>query len=480
MVGPKGTSRDTSEPRSVAGSIEALAEEERSGAAGPSDEYTAQQRATAPPPEGLTAYYDLLGLEPGTPPGDVRRAYSRLAGERDSSRIPAGSELQREAADQLQSLDVAFDAIRATWPESVREFDRAFAQAVDTNDRLGVPMIGDGNAEALRVTAWVPLVVIAWHVLFAVFVAILAASLLAQFRTDVLAAILLAVGIWYLGKRLLRRLEKDQVRPTGWAQIRVWSETLGDRWRLMHFGAKAVVILFGFLGVFLASSGLALGLPFIAVALGVAYFSGRSSERRRAELVAVAHGLGWRFDPGFKSGKGPPYSYFEAFSIGDFNVKAYNTIEGSLEIGGRAFPVAVGDFTTTRLGSKSSTEYRFSYILLEVPFSQVPDLVIRPEGLMDRIGAAIGFEDIDFESAEFSRRFHVTSSEKRFAYDVIHARMMEFLLARRPPQLSLSRGYFCIVEPYGKPWTPTAFGSHLELAQSFFDLWPEYLISEYS
>jgi hypothetical protein len=347
------------------------------------------------------------------------------------------------------------------------------------------------------------MVVIAWNVLFAVFGAILAASVLAQFRTDVLVAILLAVGIWYLGKRFLRRLEeggfphvvsstdtsaKAQLRPGGRAPIGVWSETLRDRWRLMHFGAKFTLILLGLLGVSLTNAVPALGLPLIAVALGVAYFSGRASERRRAELAEVAQELGWRFDPSFKSGEGPPYSYFEAFSMGDFNVKAYNTIEGSLQIRGRAFPVAIGDFTTTQLGSKSSTEYRFSYLLLEVPFSRVPDLFIRPEGLIDRIGAAIGIEDIDFESAEFSRRFHVSSSDKRFAYDVIHARMMEFLLARRPPQISLFRGYLCIVEPdwsmrhgrHLKPWPRAMFGSHLELAQRFFDLWPEYVISEYS
>ncbi len=262
---------------------------------------------------------------------------------------------------------------------------------------------------------------------------------------------------------------------------------LVDRWRLMHFDAKFTLILLGFLGVSLANSVPAIGLPLIAIALGVAYFSGRASERRRAELAGVAHELGWRFDPSFKSGRGPPYSYFSAFSMGDFNVKAYNTIEGPLEIGDRVFPVTAGDFTTTVI-RKSSSRYRFSYLLLQVPFRQLPDLVIRPEGLVDRIGAAIGFEDIDFESAEFSRRFHVSGSDKRFAYDVIHARMMEFLLARRPPQINLSRGYFCIVEPYWsmrhgqqlKPWTPAAIGSRLELAQRFFDLWPEHLISEYS
>jgi hypothetical protein len=42
---------------------------------------------------------------------------------------------------------------------------------------------------------------------------------------------------------------------------------------------------------------------------------------------------------------------------------------------------------------------------------------------------AFGYDDIDFESHEFSRKFCVRSKDKKFAYDVCHARMIEYLLA---------------------------------------------------
>ena len=48
---------------------------------------------------------------------------------------------------------------------------------------------------------------------------------------------------------------------------------------------------------------------------------------------------------------------------------------------------------------------------------------------MDKIAGALGFHDINFESSEFSRKFHIKCADKKFAYDVIHPRMMEFLLA---------------------------------------------------
>ena len=65
------------------------------------------------------------------------------------------------------------------------------------------------------------------------------------------------------------------------------------------------------------------------------------------------------------------------------------------------------------------------------PFRNVPDLLIRPEGFFDKVAGAFGFDDIDFESEEFSRAFFVKSSDKRFAYDVLHPRMLELLMAER-------------------------------------------------
>ena len=41
------------------------------------------------------------------------------------------------------------------------------------------------------------------------------------------------------------------------------------------------------------------------------------------------------------------------------------------------------------------------------------------------------YQDIKFESAEFSKTFCVRSPDKKFAYDVCNAQMMEYLLANR-------------------------------------------------
>jgi hypothetical protein len=60
-----------------------------------------------------------------------------------------------------------------------------------------------------------------------------------------------------------------------------------------------------------------------------------------------------------------------------------------------------------------------------------PDLTIRRENFLTRVAEVFGYQDIEFESAEFSKAFCVRSPDKKFAYDVCNAKMMEYLLANR-------------------------------------------------
>jgi len=50
------------------------------------------------------------------------------------------------------------------------------------------------------------------------------------------------------------------------------------------------------------------------------------------------------------------------------------------------------------------------------------------ENVLTRLGGALGFDDIEFESEEFNRAFRVKSEDRKFAFDLIDARMMAFLL----------------------------------------------------
>jgi hypothetical protein len=60
-----------------------------------------------------------------------------------------------------------------------------------------------------------------------------------------------------------------------------------------------------------------------------------------------------------------------------------------------------------------------------------PDLMIFHQSLGSRLAEAFGGEQLAFESAEFSHAFRVRTLDKKFAYDVCHPQMMEYLLANQ-------------------------------------------------
>jgi hypothetical protein len=220
-------------------------------------------------------------------------------------------------------------------------------------------------------------------------------------------------------------------------------------------------------------------LGIAAASVGI-YLAWLASQKRRDALAELAAKLGWQFDPSRNTRHDDEYAHFEVFRRGHSRA-AYNTLEGRVEIDGRSFSGKMGDFTykvTHHTGKGShTTTYRFSYLILHLPFHNVPDLLIRREGLFDKLAGAVGFDDIDFESAEFSKRFYVKSSDKRFAYDVVHPRMIGFLLDGPAPGIDIERGRCCVTDGRAK-WKPEEFEPILRWLIEFFGLWPDHLTRE--
>jgi hypothetical protein len=204
----------------------------------------------------------------------------------------------------------------------------------------------------------------------------------------------------------------------------------------------------------------------------------RASRRRQQALAELAGELGLRLDAGRDTSHDDRYGTFEIFRRGHSRA-AYNTLSGETALAGRPHRVVMGDFTYKVTSSNgkttTTTTYRFSYLILHLPLPNVPDLLIRPEHLFDKLGSALGFDDIDFESAEFSRKFFVKSADKRFAYDVVTPAMMEFLLARRDAgAIDIERGMLALSDGTRR-WTPEQFRERLAFADGFLGLWPEHV-----
>jgi hypothetical protein len=212
----------------------------------------------------------------------------------------------------------------------------------------------------------------------------------------------------------------------------------------------------------------------------IAYFNYLQLQKRREAMGDLAVELGWNIDPWPDETHDAQYGHFEIFTRGHSR-SAYNTLTGQVRIKESDWPARMGDYTykiTSGSGkNRRTTTYRFSYMILETPFLMAPALLIRPEGFMDKLAGAFGFDDIDFESEEFSRKFHVKSRDKKFAYDVCHARMMEFLLATKPPCVDIERGRCCISDGT-RCWEPEQFRATINWVQQFYDQWPDHIVKE--
>ncbi len=222
---------------------------------------------------------------------------------------------------------------------------------------------------------------------------------------------------------------------------------------------------------------------FLLVAIGIAlpllwaYFSWKREQERRAAMQDLASSLGFRFDHEDNDSHDEDFSQFEIFRRGHSRTAKY-TMRGSVELFGHTSEVCAGDFrckiTSGSGKSRRTRTYLFSYLIVHPPWPS-PTLLIRREGMFDKIKGTFGFDDIDFESEEFSKRFWVQSNDKRFAYDVIHPRMMEFLLLRLDTGIDLEGGAICLSDGACR-WEPNQFREQLQFLRGFCELWPRHLL----
>ena len=219
---------------------------------------------------------------------------------------------------------------------------------------------------------------------------------------------------------------------------------------------------------------------FLAVVIALGIAGHRAAQKRRQELQAYASSRGFQFLPD----RGPPPEGLRRMPPlrSGSNRYAYNTLRGEWELSeGVWTPFQAGDYhyqVTSGSGkNRKTTHYHLSYLALNLPVGPAPQVAVRRENFFDSISAAIGFDDIDFESAEFSRKFHVSSEDKRFAYDLIHPRAMEMMLAKCPGRLDLA-GSWLLLTDGTKRWKPAEFDEWLAWSRGFLVLWPRHLTTD--
>ncbi len=221
-------------------------------------------------------------------------------------------------------------------------------------------------------------------------------------------------------------------------------------------------------------------IPFVFVALVVvviigAIFNAIAQSKRREGLIELARRLDLNFDAGTHYSIPDQFSFLKQLDQGD-NRYATNVLSGTYQQN----KILVFDYhyethSTDSKGHTQTEDHWFSFFILTLP-AVFPDLTIRRENFFTKIAEVFGYQDIKFESAEFSKAFCVHSPDKKFAYDVCNAKMMEYLLANRDLSIEIENEVIAL-----------AFNTRLSVEQIEFNLQrlveirsrlPEYLFTQ--
>ncbi len=195
-----------------------------------------------------------------------------------------------------------------------------------------------------------------------------------------------------------------------------------------------------------------------------------TSVKRRRELLAWSHSHSLRFDPSKDKGMDHRFVEFKCLCQGHSRY-AHNICTGQWN----GMEIAAFDYHYTTGSGKNRSNHEFSAVILK---SNVPlkPMLIRREGFFDKVSGFFGFDDINFESAEFSRKFFVKSSDRRWAYDVIHQRMMEYLLSA--PNFTIEFGLMHIIAHRASRFKPADFEAAAGLIRGVLDRLPDYVVQQ--
>ena len=208
---------------------------------------------------------------------------------------------------------------------------------------------------------------------------------------------------------------------------------------------------------------------FIAIFIVILVAGFISARKRREAMFALAARLGLRFDQSKDRSLARRYKFLDKLRRGSHRY-AYNTLSGSYQ----GHDIMVFDYHYQTGSGKNTHHHHFSFFIMHLT-AAFPELVIGPEGVFSKIAQAVGYDDIDFESHEFSSKFCVRSADKKFAYDVCNAQMIEYLLSNRDFSIEIEGNVLAI--SFNRRLAPEAIEPNLNRLVTVRSLMPDYLFS---
>lgn len=217
------------------------------------------------------------------------------------------------------------------------------------------------------------------------------------------------------------------------------------------------------------------GVALMAALFGaLLWWSWAVAKKRREAMAAWAAERGWTWvaedDRWRNQWNGSPFNQ-------GHSRHARNVLTGSYDQRPCvAFDYEYSETSTSSDGKSSTSTYHFSVVAIRSAAPLV-DLSVAPEGFVTRFLGNLTNSDIDFEWEEFNRAFHVTSAGRKFANDVIHQQMMEYLMQHPKVAWSFRDGWLLVIT--SRPHELTEIDTKLAFADGVLDRIPRFVWEAY-
>lgn len=175
--------------------------------------------------------------------------------------------------------------------------------------------------------------------------------------------------------------------------------------------------------------GAGLFVVILIVVIGVAIVQWQAKQKRREDIHAWAVRQGLTYSAEDTVGLPERFSQFGLLNRGEGR-GCENVLAGTW----KGLPIIEADYwyyTTSRDSEgRTSRSYTHHSIVIVELAAWLPGVTMERENLFTRLADHIGMRDIEFELEEFNRRFNVKCKDREFAYKLLDARMMEYLLGK--------------------------------------------------
>jgi hypothetical protein len=212
---------------------------------------------------------------------------------------------------------------------------------------------------------------------------------------------------------------------------------------------------------------------FAALIVLAAWWAWRMKKLRREAFGAFAKQYGLQYSPA------DPFGLLN-YAFGLFQKGDGRGVENVLWGAWQGLPAKCFDYwyyteSTDSNGNRSRSYSHFSGVVVDVALG-LPPITIERENFFTRLGDHLGLRDIDFESEQFNRAFNVKAQDREFAFKIVDARMMHFLLTTEGFNYEAVGPWLLV---YTKRRKPTELVPLLGTAKGFHDQIPRLVWNEY-